>query len=249
MTLVYIDDGDDRWMVDYEACDNLQREIMEQLTQRDREARTSQAFASLSANIRIKLNHYSQQVQDLRYKINQARRDQLITGGEAERRMRQVEILQSKDLQMRRLYESKTNELALSRARLLGPSTSAFADGGTTSWGLDDDNDQTQLLNSQPTSVADLKSQKQQLLRQQEEGLDELSKIISRQKLIAQAINSEVTDHNEIIDDLADHIDRTDERLIDGTRAVRTVSQKDKVCGYWVIIILLFAAIVTVALV
>ncbi|CAB0032356.1 unnamed protein product [Trichogramma brassicae] len=51
---------------------------MEQLTQRDREARTSQAFASLSANIRIKLNHYSQQVQDLRYKINQARRDQIM---------------------------------------------------------------------------------------------------------------------------------------------------------------------------
>ncbi|OXU26072.1 hypothetical protein TSAR_002653 [Trichomalopsis sarcophagae] len=245
MALVYID-GNDPWLLEYEVCDDLYREIMEQLTLRDREPRTSQAFASLSANIRLRLKQYSSQVRELKSKINDDVRQHTITVEEAERRTRQVEQLQSKDIQIQRLYETKTNDLALSRARLLGPTTSAFADGGTTSWGIDDDEDE-KLIDVNVT-VEDLKSQKQQLLQEQEQGLEQLSKIISRQKQIAQAIHSEVDNHNEIIDDLADHIDRTDERLIDGTRQVRTISHKDRIWPYWVVIILLFIVIIAVAL-
>ena len=78
--------------------------------------------------------------------------------------MRQVEFLQSRDIQAQRLYEAKTNSLAMSRASLLGPTTSAFADGGTTSWGLDDDNEQTNYVDPNVT-VQDLKVEKQMLLQ------------------------------------------------------------------------------------
>lgn len=44
-------------------------------------------------------------------------------------------------------------------------------------------------------------------------------------------------------------MDRTDERIQDGTRMVRTISRKDGVCGYWIIIILLFFSIIIVALI
>lgn len=53
----------------------------------------------------------------------------------------------------------------------------------------------------------------------------------------------------EIIDDLADHMDRTDESLINKTQQVRTIHSKDRTCGYWVVIVILFIAIVAVALV
>ncbi|XP_014215143.1 probable syntaxin-8B isoform X2 [Copidosoma floridanum] len=197
MPLVYID-GNDPWLSEYDACEGLAREIMEQLTLRNQQPRTSQTYASISANVRIRLKQYSNQVKELMSKINEDRRQRTITAEEAERRMRQVEQLQSKDIQIHRLYESKTNELGMSRQQLLGPSTSAFADGGTTSWGIDDDEEESddRMVEANVT-VNDLKQQKQHLLQQQEEGLEQLSKIISRQKQIAQTIHSEVEHHNE----------------------------------------------------
>ena len=77
-----------------------------------------------------------------------------------------MEQLQSKDIQILRLYEAKTSDLAQSRIRLMGgPTTSAFADGGTTSWGLDDedDGDDVKLIDAHVT-VEDLRREKQQLL-------------------------------------------------------------------------------------
>jgi hypothetical protein len=47
---------------------------MELLTLRDQEPKTSQAFASLSANIRMRLKQYSSQVQELKFKVNEANR-------------------------------------------------------------------------------------------------------------------------------------------------------------------------------
>ena len=49
----------------------------------------------------------------------------------------------------------------MSRAALIASSSSAFADIGTTSWGIDDDDDQP--LDIQ-VSVDDLRSQQQRLL-------------------------------------------------------------------------------------
>ncbi|XP_033209690.1 syntaxin-8 [Belonocnema kinseyi] len=239
-------EGNDPWLLEYDACERLFREIMEQLTLRDREPRTSQTFAHLSANIRIRMKKYSGEVRQLKIKVEEASRQRNITAEEAERRTRQVEQLQSKDVQIQRLFDSRRNEMASSRAGLMAPSSSAFADIGTTSWGIDDDDDQP--LDIQ-VSVTDLKSEQKRLLEEQEQGLEELSKVISRQKQIAHTIHSEVDLHNEIIDDLADHVDRTDERLIQGTRSVQSISEKDRTWGYWIIIIILLISIVVVSLI
>jgi len=52
-----------------------------------------------------------------------------------------VEQLQSKDIQLQNLYDPRTNDYASSRASLLRAGSSAFADGGTTSWAADDEDD------------------------------------------------------------------------------------------------------------
>lgn len=59
-------------MIEYDACEKLFREIMEQLTLRDKENRRSQAFGSLSATIRLRMKQYSTQVLQLKSKITEA---------------------------------------------------------------------------------------------------------------------------------------------------------------------------------
>ncbi|XP_046742315.1 syntaxin-8 [Diprion similis] len=245
MALIQIEDGDP-WLTEYESCDKLFREIMEQLTLRNRESRTSQNYASLSANIRLRMKQYSGEVEQLKNKVDEDSKMRSITREEAERRCRQIEQLQSKDVQLQQLYNGRSSSLASDRARLMQPNSSAFADMGTTSWGLEEDDDQPIDIE---VTVDDLKVQKLRLLQEQDEGLEALSKVISRQKDIANTINNEVDHQNEIIDDLADHMERTDQRLISGTRQVGLIDRKDRTCGYWVVIILLFISIIAVAVV
>jgi len=45
---------------------------MEQLTMRDGESKTSKAYASLSANIRLRMKQYTREVQQLKSKLEEA---------------------------------------------------------------------------------------------------------------------------------------------------------------------------------
>ncbi|KAI4487408.1 hypothetical protein M0804_005557 [Polistes exclamans] len=255
MALVYIEDNDP-WLAEYEACEKLFRDIMEQLTARERESETSQAYASLSANIRLRMKQYNREIYQLKTKVEEASKSRTMeisgvwegvsrTIEEAERRTRQIEQLQSKDIQLQKFYESRTKSLLSNRKSLLKSGTSAFADMGTTSWAIDDDDDKPIDVNM---STQDLQNYQEQVLQEQDKGLEELCKVIARQKEIGQTISNEVVHQNEIIDDLADHMDMTDQTLINRTRQVESISYKDRTCGYWIIIILLFISIVVVAL-
>ncbi|CAL1684369.1 unnamed protein product [Lasius platythorax] len=217
MALVNIE-GIDPWLTEYDACEKLFREIMEQLTLREGEPKASKVYASLSANVRLRMKQYTREVQQLKNKVEEAFKLRTITFEEAERRARQVEQLQT------------------------------FADGGTTSWAVDDDDNDDRPLDVQ-VSVSDIMNHQELVLREQDKGLEELCKVIARQKEIGQTISNEVDHQNEIIDDLADHMDRTDESLINKTQQVRHIHSKDRTCGYWIVIIILFIAIVVVALV
>lgn len=245
MALVNIE-GIDPWLTEYDACEKLFREIMEQLTMRDSEPKTSKVYASLSANIRLRMKQYTREVQQLKSKVEEASKSKTITFEEAERRTRQVEQLQSRDIQLQKLYDPRAKDYALSRASLLKSGSSAFADGGTTSWAADEDDEKP--LDVQVT-VNDLMSHQEQVLKEQDKNLEELCKVIVRQKEIGQTINNEVNHQNEIIDDLADHMERTDESLISKTQQVRSIHSKDRTLGYWVVIVLLFVAIMVVALI
>ncbi|XP_034175355.2 syntaxin 8 [Osmia lignaria lignaria] len=248
MALVYIEDNDP-WLTEYNACEKLFREIMEQFTERNKHLKVSQKYASISVNIRIHLKQYSREVQQLKNKIDDALRSKTITVEEAERRIRQIEILESRDVQLQKLHDARTNDFASSRLNLLASGASAFADGGTTSWAADDDDDDDDKPLDTQISVSDLMTSQDRILQEQDKGLEELCKVISRQKEIGHTISNEVDHQNEIIDSLADHMDRTDESLINKTRQVQTISFKDRTCGYWIVIIFLFICIITVSLI
>jgi hypothetical protein len=59
-------------LTEHEACEKLSRDIMEQLTVRSREQKTSQAYSRLSSAIRLRLKQYSSEVQQLKDKLSEA---------------------------------------------------------------------------------------------------------------------------------------------------------------------------------
>lgn len=84
------------------------------------------------------------------------------------------------------------------------------------------------------------------MIQNQNEGLENLSKIISRQKKIALKISEEVTEQDEILDDIAIRMENTDGRINSGTQAIETFTRKDTSMALWMIILGLFVAILVV---
>lgn len=73
-----------------------------------------------------------------------------------------------------------------------------------------------------------------------------LGDIIRRQKGMGQDIFREVTQQNDLIDEIDDRVENVNQRLLDTTSNVRVVNKKDRTCGYWIVILLLFIAIIAV---
>ncbi|KOC62524.1 Syntaxin-8 [Habropoda laboriosa] len=245
MALVCIEDSDP-WFREYDACEKLSMEIMEQLIARNKHPKSSQIYLTLSANIRIRLRQYNHEVQELKNKVDSALRSKtmypFIILFYLVIKFTQIEILQSRDVKLQEL-QAFTNNFASSRSKLLTSETSAFADGGTNSLTTDDDDDKP--LDTQ-ISVADLITKKERVLQEQDKGLEELSKAIARQKEIGKTISNELNHQNEIIDGISNHGDTIDETLINTTRNIQTISYKNQICGYWIVIIFLFICIITV---
>ncbi|KAK3908435.1 Syntaxin-8 [Frankliniella fusca] len=240
MSLVDVDG--DPWLREHEACEKLYREIAAQLSERDGENPSSAAYGKLSASIRVRLRQFEVEVQQLRGKLAIIARRETLTPHEAERRKRLVEHLESGTRQLQQRFSTRYHDHDDNRSQLMtnrAGSSHVFADMGTTGWGNEPDSDTFDVERAQKMT--------QQVIKEQDAGLEELAKIISRQKDIARTIGDEVDVHNEILDDLAEGIDRTTVGLINETQQVRTISRKDSTCGLWTVIILLFIAILVVA--
>lgn len=203
---------------------------------RNREKRLSDEYSKLSGNVRIRLKQFSNELGSLDTKLEQARRLGNLTTEEAERRQRQLEMLQSKLIQLQSQFTSTGDT---SRSALLEPGTSRL-------W---DDEEDDQLLDTNTYSAADFRQHQAQILENQNQGLEALSRVISRQKDLAIRIGDEVESQNEIIDDIADQLEHTDSRIHNETRRIEVVSAKDRTWPYWTIIISLFVAIIIVAII
>lgn len=253
MALVYVDS--DPWLLEHESCEKLYRQIVEQLNLRSFEDRTSGKYAEISALIRLQMKQFGNEIQQLRSKLEQSHS---LTVEEAERRQRLVETLLSLHIQLRQRFNSRSimdNDRGHTmfnstddRERLLA-STAAYQPVSTTGWALDDDEVSASQPLLQEASASDLKLDHRVLLKDQDENLERLSKVISRQKEISVTIGSEIDLQNEIVDDLAERMERTNAAIQKETTHVSVITRKDSTWGYWMIILLLFFAIVAVVLV
>jgi len=128
---------------------------------------------------------------------------------------------------------------------------SGLAHMGTTGWG-EDRPDTSGAWGHETRDTAGMSSQtlkeaQQEAIRDQDAGLDALHSVILRQKSMAAQIGTEIVQQNEIIDDIDERMDSTTQRLLENTRAVRTVDKKDRTCGFWVVIFILALAIIIIA--
>lgn len=191
----------------------------------------------MSATIRVRLNQFSSELDQLTKKLEQSQRSYTLTSEEAERRQRQIELLKSKLIQLQKQFSDVGG--STNRTNLLA--------SGSRLWEGDEDDD-VPVLNSDNYSIGDLRKEQTRILEDQNEGLDALSRVISRQKELAIQIGDEVDIQNDIIDDLGNAMEHTDSRINSETRHIGLVDRKDKTCGYYMVIGSLFVAIVIIAL-
>lgn len=183
MALVPIND-DDLWLKEAEACEKLCLEIQLQVSECNQEALTSKRHQKLCVAIRMRLNQLNLQVKELRKKLEVTREG--LTKDETERRLRQVELLESNRffLQSESINLTKANT---ERELLLSPGSSSLV------W---QDENRTSNINKENSLQHQLKEQHNKIIQEQDKGLENLCKIISRQKNIAIRIHEEVQTQN-----------------------------------------------------
>lgn len=187
--------------------------------------------------IRIQLKQFENEFSQLEKKLQILLKNYSITESEHERRIRELERLCSEKVQIDLKFQN--SPATSSRSQLLSDATTRQA--------LFDDDDDKILTNTAPMET--LRSEQIKIIDQQDKGLDSLSKVITRQKFLAQRIGTEIDDHNDIIDNLAIQVDNVDSRVGQETRHVEAVNKKDSTWSYWIIIISLFVAIIIVGII
>lgn len=253
MSLVQIDE--DPWLTEFAALQRLSQEINLQITERDsKNSSTGKKFDKIvnhqkhsygfishisdynriSARIRIKLKQFEGELQQLQKKLQA--RNTLITQQEKERRQQELNVLASRKVQLDSRFQNVPG--SATRAELFEKAGM----GGSSS------QDDAILGNNENVSVESYRNEQRQILKEQDKGLENLSKVISRQKQLAMNIGTEIEEQTDIIDNIADQMDHTDDRVRRETRNVGDITTEDSTCGYWIVIISLAVAIIIVGI-
>ncbi|XP_070497728.1 syntaxin-8 [Chironomus tepperi] len=232
MALVNIDDEFDSWLSDFSALERLTQQISTQITERDSQ-NTVTEYNKISTRLKIQIRQFENEYKQLERKLQVLGRQGKVTSDELERRTRQLEQIASKKVQI----DSRFRNTSASSSRSQLFQTAARND-------IPDDDP---ILDPEvPVEV--FRQEQQQIIRHQDDSLESLSKVISRQKNIAIRIGNEVDTQNEIIDNIADQMDTMNSRVGSTTRNVENVADKDSTFGLWIIIIILFVAIIIVGI-
>ncbi|XP_064456139.1 syntaxin-8-like [Ornithodoros turicata] len=232
--------GSDSWLSAHDNCVARGREIMEQLIQRNQLNRNTGPFVHATSRIRQLIKQFTSDVSQLETGLNSASITSQITTREAERRQYMLNTLLNKKREMESLLHENAGLRHEARGALFG-SDLASAKSNEAGWNADE-TEATQDL-----TVEQIREQQQMAVKAQDRGLENLSHVIGRQKQMALGFNQELDLHNEILDDIENHTDRVNSRLIRETKNVQLVDRKAGTCGYWVVILLLMVAIVVVA--
>lgn len=216
-------------------------EIQTQIAQlRNGNQELSHSKSELSKKIRLRLTQASGELIALVRKLDDNRGNP-ITRDELERRQRNLEKLQSQHF----LLNKEFNELAGNQTTI---ASSIIRPMRGSIW--EDDNGAGSSSSARSHTVGEEAAghefRREEIIRNQNEGLENLSKIIARQKNIALKISEEVTEQDEILDDIAVQMENTDGRINRGTQDIEAFTQKDSSVCLWFIILGLFIAIVIV---
>ncbi|XP_062853412.1 syntaxin-8 [Trichomycterus rosablanca] len=227
----------DLWLQNYDATCRLAQEVAETIHERNRQQRTGGNPAKLNMTLRASLQKLKQNITQLKETLARASAQRRIMQSEADRRQNLVDDLMTREKQLLASFNQTDPEP--SRSMLM---TGGFGAGPTHNPWLVNESEETRGL-----TFSEIKQQQQQIVQVQDAGLDVLAEVISRQKRMGQEIGNELDEQNEIIDDITQLVDTTDNRVRNETRRVQLVDKKSASCGMMVVIVLLLIAIVVVA--
>uniref|UniRef100_A0A8C3D5A6 Syntaxin-8 n=1 Tax=Corvus moneduloides TaxID=1196302 RepID=A0A8C3D5A6_CORMO len=224
----------DPWLPLLAAARQLAQDIAEKIQERNRCQRSGESSAKVNVAIRSSLQSLREKIEELRELLLA-----ISTQLEGDRRQNLVDDLLTRHKQLEASYRSEGPEPDMTRSSLMAGGVKR---GITNPWLLEE-SEETRGL-----GFDELRQQQRRIIEEQDAGLDALSSIISRQKQMGQEIGNELDEQNEIIDDLTNLVENTDDRLRTQTRHVKMVDKKSTSCGMLVVIVLLLIAIAVVAL-
>ncbi|XP_067613206.1 syntaxin-8 [Eurosta solidaginis] len=227
----------DSWSRECEACSVLNQAILHKLEQSEKLQENSAEYNGLIAAIQLELKQFEGEVKELKQKLDILEEARSIDPKELAHRKQQVYILQTQLVQVGRRTAQDTR---WERAELFAqPSHS----------GACNSSENTSPTAEPLSNLNDLKQRQIDILERQNRGLEALSETISRQKNLASQLGQEVESQNDILDTLADTMDRVDTRVHLATGNISEVNRRDSTWGYWFVIIMLFVSILIVAVI
>ncbi|XP_019398310.1 PREDICTED: syntaxin-8 isoform X2 [Crocodylus porosus] len=228
----------DPWLLMYDSTCHIAQEIAEKIQERNRCQRNGESSSKLNVAIRSLLQNLKEKINHLKDLLLQAVSTHQITQLEGDRRQSLLDDLLTRQRQLQASYKNDGTETDVIRTSLM---TGGVKRGATNPWLLEE-SEETRGL-----SFDDIRQQQQRIIQEQDAGLDTLSSVLSRQKQMGQQIGNELEEQNEIIDDLTNLVENTDDKLRNQTRHVKMVDKKSTSCGMLVVIVLLLIAIAVVA--
>ncbi|XP_053939541.1 syntaxin-8 isoform X3 [Cuculus canorus] len=211
----------DPWLSLYDTTSQLAQEIAEKIRERHRHERNGESAAKLNVIIRSSLQNLGEKINQLKELLLRAVSTHQITQLEGDRRQNLVDDLLTRQKQLQASYRNEGPEPDVIRSSLM---TGGVKRGVTNPWLLEE-SEETRGL-----GFDDLRQQQRRIIEEQDAGLDALSSIISRQKQMGREIGNELDEQNEIIDDLTNLVENTDDKLRNQTRHVKMVDKKSTSC-------------------
>lgn len=236
----------DSWQSLHENCQRLEHDVTSNLS--SIRGASFHAQTQWRDKVQESLGRYTLSVLSLRQKLNTESAN--LTDGEKRRRESYVSGLEGREKQLRLVFQQQQSGAKQKRStddqrkRLLD---SAIIDVGTDdSWTNREDEPLLASGASGSDMVSSYHQRKEQILADQDRGLDALHDVILRQKHLAGNIQTEASAHNDLLDDIDEGLERTTQRIVTTTQSVRTVSQRDKVWKYWLVILLLLVVMIII---
>uniref|UniRef100_A0A3B4AYD8 Syntaxin-8 n=1 Tax=Periophthalmus magnuspinnatus TaxID=409849 RepID=A0A3B4AYD8_9GOBI len=211
----------DPWLQNYDATCRLAQETAENIHERNRQQRTGGNPAKINMTLRANLQKLKQNISQLKEGLLRTSSSRRITQAEADRRQNLIDDLLSREKQLNATFKGESSGAEVNRSSLM---TGGNGEAAANPW-LINETDETKGL-----SFGEIKQQQQRIINAQDAGLDALAAVISRQKTMGQEIGNELDEQNEIIDDLAHLVDKTDGRIRNETRRVKLLETKSASC-------------------
>ncbi|XP_017087596.2 syntaxin-8 [Drosophila bipectinata] len=220
----------DSWDIEYEGCERLRHQLLVHLNQRQQLNPNDAKYLQLTASVKSGLEQLGKDVKHLKVVLDNAVTWETSPAEEIEQRRIDFDRLtfQLREINEKFVKSSRSNVLAASPG-VSSPSV----------W-------QNQDQGNRPTDVDTLKLRQAEMLENQNRGLDALSATLSRQRILATQLGNEVEDQNNILDNLADAMDRVENGVQRETQSIGQVYRRDSTWRYWLVIIALFVAIIVV---